>query len=361
MALVGKEEEEQGRRRGPGFGWRLSALAVGIVLVVLVAIARQGMPQPRPPSAFVSLPVATPAERGLTSSTPSSEPDPGQAFPTDEKVVFDPLVEIIGTTGFAVAPSPRASRYADGVPTRIDGNVVYRVNEALNLAVQASDGYSPTVLIGGWYGTPNDIPMDCAAPPTQASCRMAKMADDPLQIDGEGVAIYGVKGVQSGPIVIRGKAHALCAPPIGGRLLYLCLSAIQATEVVWHGDAMTDSRPIGVFELLTSLAFNISDFAPQPFEDSPGCAQSRPSQSYRSATGKVQLVFVFPSTESAQAASSALTGGPPGGTCVSVPRGSHARWVAQDNVLMRVLGGTGPAGAMARTVLSELSNSDGGR
>jgi hypothetical protein len=275
------------------------------------------------------------------------------------KVLPEPLVELIGSSAFAVSAAPSAARYADGIPSRIKDSVVYRVNEILNLAAQSADGESPWVLIGGWYGAPTSLAPDCAAPPTQANCRTAKIADDPIQLDGQGVAIDGASPTRSGPVVIRGRAQARCTAPAGGRLMYLCLSAIHAVEIVWQGDGATDTTPIGVYDLLTSLAAAFPGFDPQPFQDTPGCSQARPLQSYRSAGGRVQLVFIFPSTESAQAAASALTGSPPGGTCISAPRAAQARWVAQDNVLLRVLGGNGPDGPTARSVLAGLSSGTG--
>jgi hypothetical protein len=65
--------------------------------------------------------------------------------------------------------------YADGIPTGISTQSVYRVRDALMVPV------GRTLLVGGWYHQPH-----CPAPGRpRAACTAATMSDVPL-VEGQG-------------------------------------------------------------------------------------------------------------------------------------------------------------------------------
>ena len=287
-----------GRGGGLGEDWRLPAFGVAAVLVVLVLVARLGMSPPEPPRATVH---PTGADLALDTPAVTVAPSPAPTSTPVGRLVIDSPIDILSPTGFMSAASTLVNRYGDGIPSWFRGEPVYRVNETLNLAARSATGNSGLVLIGGWYGAAIDMSPDCAAPPTQANCRTAKIADDPTQLDTDSVAVDGASASASGPVILRGAALARCAPPFGNRLVYLCLSAIHAREVVWTGDDVTQTQPMTVFGLMSGLAGAFDEFTPVPLED-PGCAEARPQQSFRSADGPIALIYVFSSPAAREAA-----------------------------------------------------------
>jgi len=105
--------------------WKLPALALAAVIVGLVAITRLGGADlPAPTSAPTAIAVAP---------TPTPEPSP-----TRPPFAVEILAGVISRSADGLT-------YADGIPTGISGQNVYRVRDALLVPV------GRTVLVGGWY------------------------------------------------------------------------------------------------------------------------------------------------------------------------------------------------------------------
>jgi hypothetical protein len=259
-------------------------------------------------------------------------------------------------TGFSSKVSPWPGRFADGIPSAIGGEQVHRVFDTLNLAVFSDIGDSGSILIGGWYSQHDDR-TPCYPPP--ATCGNGQIADSPLQLGSQGLGVDGVAVGHNGPVVIRGSAHTRCAPPAGQGLMFLCLYEIRADAVVWRGDAYTVAEPIPAMELLQQLRYEVPSFDPQPYHDQPACLLPRPAQSYRSEAGKIQFVFVFPTTAERVAGATSLLLGPPyadiGSGCDKrPPLDGHAGWISVENVIVRVDDVNGRVGDKVRKILNSF-------
>ncbi len=105
--------------------WKLPAVAVVALIVGLVAVTRLGgadLPTPtNPPTAVAIAPTLT-----------------ATVAPTKPPFTVQLLAGVISRSGDGLT-------YADGIPTGISGQSVYRVRDALLLPV------GRTVLVGGWY------------------------------------------------------------------------------------------------------------------------------------------------------------------------------------------------------------------
>jgi hypothetical protein len=350
-------------------GWRLPAVIVAVALVALVAFARLGMkPASTLPSVTVdpaARPTAGPTEAAVLPAPTSAPTAPPTPSPTEQGVTFTtvtgPRVDFIKPTGFSSPVSPWPGRFADGIPSAINGETVHRINETLNLAVFSDTGVSGSMLIGGWFQWLPAFGEPCGGPRFQQVCGAGKIADSPLQLDSQGVPVDGVTADGSGPIVIRGIANARCAAPIDEKLRFLCPYAIRVQAVVWHGDGYTDSEPITAQPLLQRLGRTVRDFNPQPYHDQPTCLVPRPAQAYRSDTGKLQFVFVFASTADRVAGATSLLIGPPysdaGSGCDKrPPLDGNSGWISVANVIVCVSDVDGPVGAKVRRMLYDLSH-----
>ena len=122
---------------GTRVSWRKPALIVAALLVGLVGLTRLGS---SPPPVTTSVP--TTVAQGPTASPPPSPtvrllPTPTSA-PITQAIVRNRLSGVMRR-------SPDGLSYADGIPTGISGESVYRVRDALLVPV------GRTMLVGGWY------------------------------------------------------------------------------------------------------------------------------------------------------------------------------------------------------------------
>jgi hypothetical protein len=132
-------------------GWRLPALAVLALLVGLVALTRWDGPDLTPPPTRVLGPSAAAAV-----ATPDGTPAP------------TPRPNAVSRLSGVMPRSPDGLTYADGIPTGISGEPVYRVRDALLVPL------GRTVLVGGWY-----LSRTCR-PDVRTHCPAPTMSDVPL-------------------------------------------------------------------------------------------------------------------------------------------------------------------------------------
>jgi hypothetical protein len=112
---------------GSGASYRLPALAIGMALVLLVGLTRLGGTDRPTPTAVPSGAAAVPT--AAVSATPKA--------PTSTIT--------LGRLAGVMRRSPDGLTYADGIPTGISGQPVYRVRDVLLVPV------GRTMLVGGWY------------------------------------------------------------------------------------------------------------------------------------------------------------------------------------------------------------------
>jgi len=139
---------------GTGGGWRLPAVAVGVALVALVALTRLG---------------------GADRPTPSPRPSAAAAVPNGgvSTAAPDEASITVSRLGGVMRRSPDGLTYADGIPTGISGQAVYRVRDALLVPV------GRTLLVGGWYLHRSDVVRECVTL-RGGVCASATISDVPL-------------------------------------------------------------------------------------------------------------------------------------------------------------------------------------
>jgi hypothetical protein len=342
----------------------LPALAVSGVLILLVTFARMGMPPPAPTTTTFHPPTPTAVAAATVVPTMTASPAPSPSTgPTTGLVTLTTAPYTTSETGFSSRVSPWPDRFADGIPSVIEGEVVHRVSDSLSSALFSEARDSGSILIGGWY-SPHD-PRTPACDPPPASCGSGQIADSPLQLQSDGVGVDGIAVDSGGPIVIRGSARTECAPPVGQRILFFCLYAIRAEAVVWRGDEFTVTEPIPAMQLLLELRGKMPAFYPQPYHDQPACLLPRPAQAYRSVAGKIQFVFVFPTTDERVAGATSLLLGPPYGDIGSgcdkrPPLDGQSGWISVENVIVRVDEVNGATGDKVRKILNAFPVGAGG-
>jgi hypothetical protein len=136
-----------------GGGWRLPLVAVVVAVIALVGVTRLG-DSDSPPNA---LPTQPPSQVNLFEPTPPPTQPP------------------VGLMAGAMPRSPDGLTYADGIPTGISTQPVYRVRDALLVPV------GRTLLVGGWYRLPN-----CRVTGALVTvCAPSTLSDVPL-VQGQG-------------------------------------------------------------------------------------------------------------------------------------------------------------------------------
>lgn len=331
-------------------GWRLPAVALAVALIALVAFARSGMherPAPAPtegpgPVSPSVVPVA------LATSSP----------PTTTATMAPVFVRTPSELEYAYSPWP--DRYADGIPQLIDGTRVLRLNSAFDTARLADGAITEAMLVGGWYVGPPDGVSGCSAQAYEPWCRTGRLADTPGELGrGDGVAVDKILPLGAGPLVVRATARATCDPAAQWSMPAACKYELDADEIVWQGDELTDTGPIPIGRLLITLASAV-DFNPTPFHEGTACRLQRPAQTYVSPYGDVELLFAFRSADERVAQTTEVLNGPPFGDLANdcarrPPLDGHAGWISRDNVLLRVPDYGGPGGDAVRRILDELS------
>lgn len=228
-------------------------------------------------------------------------------------------------------PDPMTGRYADGIPGDISGETVVRVGD-----LPAGDQGSGSFLLGGWHG--QDRWFGCGrlgeTHPLLDDCSPEWIADAP---GGRGRILMQAREIQEGPLVIRvhtdDPRSATC--PENERIL--CKERLVVDELVWAGDAVTNTEPLAIDDVVMALRTEISGLTVEVAQPSRTCDPGWPDISWVSisATG-ITNVMVFPTIAAREAVdqnfrSSGWTGLD---GCSVDAYGDPWHWVAVDNVMV---------------------------
>lgn len=192
-------------RARSGGGWRLPLVAVTATVVALVGLTRLGgSDSQQPPS---------PTQAALLPNLFASTPAPTRAP--------------VGLLAGAMPRSADGLTYADGIPTGISTQPVYRVRDALLVPV------GRTLLVGGWYNQPY-----CrTSGRPRAVCAPSTMSDVPL-VEGQGdvrtsfIALDSQLDAVGAQIVL---AIVVDDPGCSIRDLGDCQPRLQVLSQMWSG------------------------------------------------------------------------------------------------------------------------------
>ena len=317
--------------------WLLPALGVAIVLGGVVYLGRSGNDSPRPPLPTPPAPIVAvgpgPTPAPSAAGQPTRTPPPGA-----------PGGGISAPPGGAPASSfrerPDGLRFVDGLPTSYDGTPVLRVQDALSLPAGA------TVLVAGWYHSTL-----CTA--DQMVCPSATLSDDPAGSPrGKSMIVTGTQFWMGdhGPRIVQGTTTQTSSCPTHDNLA--CSLWLDAENIVWTGDALTDAEPLSSISTLSTLSHAFPDMDFQPFQEATSCPVSWPSQTYLASqanvsradttTLPVRLVMLFSSTveridtgRDIRSAAESMSSFDAANRCVGLSAGVSAdSWLARKNVLI---------------------------
>lgn len=295
----------------------MSAVLVVVALVGVVILGRLGMESGPVPPAVTAAPTSVAAD----VPSPSVEAPSLPASPA-----VSPAASPVGPPP---GQPPLATRYSDGIPTFIDGERVLRLPNALSIVDDRP------VLVGGWYLGP-----ECGAIGHGGPCPFSRLADAPADVARLDASIELGRLVEpdSGPRVVRGR---LDRSDCGGDP---CVPMLTVEEVVWRGDVLTSTEPIGVVPLLGALGYAFPEMDASPYGDLPQCPVPWAPQTYASTRGGPRLTIVFPTTKDREDSQAAIRAGrslllaEQGGECLE-QRGrlrANTGWIAEDNVMLLV-------------------------
>ena len=335
--------------------WLLPALGVAIVLGGVVYLGRSGNDNPRPP-----LP---------TTPAPIVALGPGQtAAPSlgDQEIVTPPpgapgggiSAPPVGGPASSFRERPDGLRFVDGLPTSYEGTPVLRVQDALSLPAGES------VFVAGWYHSTL-----CQA--DQLVCPSATLSDDPAGSPrGKSMIVTGTQFWMGdhGPRIVQGTTTQTSSCPIHDNLA--CSLWLNAENIVWTGDPLTDADPLSSISTLSSLSQAFPDMDFQPFQEATSCPVSWPSQTYLATqanvsradttTLPVRLVMLFSSTveridtgRDIQSVAESLSSFDAANRCVGLSAGVSAdSWLARKNVLILLGDNDAAATKQVRTALA---------
>jgi hypothetical protein len=333
-----------------GLGWRLPALLVVVALLAMVGLARIGMKE---------APALPPSPALLRSPSSVAVANPSQPASDDAKRSNPPvLLSQPSFVQFAYSPWPE--RYADGIPRSVGGVPVMRLNTAVDQARLASDGRTGSVLVGGWFQPTAPAVSGCSPQGFEPWCSEETAADTPALLGrAQSATVSGMPAV-TGPAIVQATVAAACSTNQPPSIDTYCDFRLAVDQVVWQGDAYTDTAPIAVGPLISVISSTMW-FDPIPYQARPSCHVTRPAQSYTTYSyGDVEMVFVFPTTGDREAHGAETIASRPddqtGSRCAPVPplTGSSG-WISQDNVLIRVIDAAGEPGRTILSLLEQLS------
>jgi len=229
-------------------------------------------------------------------------------------------------------------RAPDGLPTAVAGEGTYRAADLGAFRLEPG-----AFLVAGWAvgGDAKACPVtptgpSIVVPPVR--CASSLLAD---RRDGQGLLAPDVP-LPPGPVVLRvrllpDEACLRCA---------FTPRQLAVEEIVWAGDAVTDTRPLTSQDVHTVLRSAVGDvwMDVQPGSIRPGgCDPEFPASTWLAGgTHAVGYLLVFPSVAAREASGGnfrvdGYSGfGADGHACRDIQDVS-ARWVAVDNVLVQVI------------------------
>jgi hypothetical protein len=187
--------------------WKLPAVALALVIVGLVTVTRLGGPD-------APLPTAPPTAIAV-APTPTAMP-----VPTPRQITISTLAGVMSRSADGLS-------YADGIPTGISGQPVYRVRDALLVPV------GRTMLVGGWY---RSLPCRMTGRGTPL-CPIPTISDVPL-VTGQGDVRTDFIALDS-HLVTTG-AHVVLAtveddPDCAIHAAGLCQPRLKVLQQIWDG------------------------------------------------------------------------------------------------------------------------------
>jgi len=343
--------------------WELLGPALGAVLVVVLVVAGAS----RLPS------LLGPAAEPSTSSPPTSSSTPGPATPSlSPGPTSSPAAGAIG------------SRFDDGIPNRIDGELVLRPSTIDRLG--PSDDRS--FLLGGWLFDYDGLVLSCAIEidPVRFGprCMSPYVSESPMtDLSGRVVVEGWGQRTGGGPVVLRVHRHDPVAATCMPERREACELTAVIEQVVWSGDEVTAAAPITATQAIqrllaadpTLIEGDLTAIPPPPAEPTPtpaanerrpfgGCPPQFPRLAWWVSGGAIGTVLVFPTTAAREAVDQDFhaSGWRGANGCVVIADGLFANeWVAVDNVMVGVLidpdGATPEQAALAEAVRSALEAS----
>jgi hypothetical protein len=194
-------------RAPSGGGWRLPLVAVVVAVVALVGLTRLG--------GFDSQQSSTTTREAVLANLFAATPAPTQPP--------------VGLRVGSMPRSPDGLTYADGIPTDVSADPVYRVREALLEPV------GRLLLVGGWYHQPH-----CLRAPADSNlaCTASTLSDVPL-VEGQGdvrtsfIALDSELGDVGAHVVL---AIVVADPDCSIRDLGDCQPRLHVLAQMWSGE-----------------------------------------------------------------------------------------------------------------------------
>lgn len=270
----------------------------------------------------------------------------------------------VAQSGVTAVPTSTLGRYPGGIPTTIGGQPVYVSYAAVAHADDATD--ATPFLVGMWsYDYAHDRNgIECAGGslPGPDTARNTLSYSGPCShgLGGPGPEAYGVLAdlvtlgwsIQtrpSSPVVLRVHTHDALASQCTEDDRSFCETAIVVDEVVWSGDAWTQTDPVSVAQAVRRLT-SITILKPKNSPANPyplfvvghqsDCPSPWPHEVFEvRGDSRFGLLAVFPDVASRQAAEASLDPASPGcAPDTRMVRPGPAVWVGVDNMLALVYG-----------------------
>ncbi len=348
-------------RARPPRRWDLVAPSLGaLLLLALVVAGASRLPSLLGPAVEPSTSPPGASSSPLITATTSPPPSP----------TASPAAGAIG------------SRFDDGIPNRIDGELVIRPSTIDRLG-PSDDG---SFLLGGWLFDYDGLVLACTLQIDPVlfgpRCMSPYVSEAPLTDLGSRVVVEGWRQrTGGGPVVLQVHRH----DPIAATCMPVRREACEATavieQVVWSGDDVTDAAPITAIEAIrrilgadpTMIEGDLEALSPLLNWPSPStgsaerppsilqCPPQYPRLSWSVSGAGIAAILVFPTNEAREVVDQDfLAGGWRGANgCEAMIDSLYAiDWVAVDNVMVAVLidptGATPHQAALVEAVRSAL-------
>lgn len=268
------------------------------------------------------------------------------------------------------------TRYADGIPSILDGAPVLRPS-AVGTSAPGDDS---SFLLGGWAFDFGAITIACPAmvgapAPYGPRCGTPFLAEAPTYGDSQHVQVdRWTSAIPPGPVVLRVHRHdqrsETCAPEARDR----CESMAVIEAAVWTGDDVTAAAPISAVQAVNRLASadpsfgsaDLSTLGAQLTDLRYNCITPFPTLAWLVAGSGIETLLVFPSVAGREAVDQDFTAsGWVGRTRDGAIRCSFTTdavfsntWVSGENVMVAIQtdsrGPTSPQAALIEAVRAAL-------
>ena len=261
-------------------------------------------------------------------------------------------------------PSPPAAtaivgaRYADGIPSRLDGAPVLRPT---SIAASAP-GDDSSFLIGGWSFDFGAIVIACSLmvvvpPPYGPRCGTQFLAETPTY-GGEVLVLLDrwTSAIPAGPVVLRVHRHDRRAETCTPEARNACESMAVIEAAVWTGDDVTAALPITAIQAVNRLVGADPAFASADLSTIGGvsevthpvpiklCVAPYPLLTWTVSGSKIDTLLVFPSVAAREAVdqdfrASGFVGTSSEGavSCVAIFDAAFSHtWVSGENVMVAI-------------------------